>query len=229
MTAATVPAARCENVSVRYRTGSGVVDALRGVTMAFGRGQLSVVAGPSGSGKSSLLRTLAGLQPAHAGTVEVDGVDIGRLGARALRRLRRRAIGFVLEEPAGNLLGYLRAQEQVTFAARLRGGESSGPAEAGELLAALGLADHADATPEELSGGQQQRLAFAAAAVGRPALLLADEPTATLDTASGVLLIDAMRALVATGRTLVVSSHDPAVVAAADTVVQLRDGQVVAA
>jgi ABC-type lipoprotein export system ATPase subunit len=215
-------------VAVRYRTATGVVDALRGVGMDFARGQLSVVAGPSGSGKSSLLRTLAGLQPAHAGTVEVDGVDIGRLRGRALRRLRRRSIGFVLEEPAANLLGYLRAHEQVTFAARLRGGASS-PAEAGELLAALGLADHRDATPEELSGGQQQRLAFAAAAVGRPALLLADEPTATLDTASGVLLIEAMRALVDAGRTLVVSSHDAAVIDAADTVVQLRDGRVVPA
>jgi putative ABC transport system ATP-binding protein len=118
----------------------------------------------------------------------------------------------------------------VAFAGRLRGSgraEPSGPSEAVELLAALGLADHADAMPEELSGGQQQRLAFAAAAVGRPALLLADEPTATLDTGSGELLIEAMRALVAAGRTLVVASHDPAVIDAADAVVQLRDGRVV--
>jgi ABC-type lipoprotein export system ATPase subunit len=218
-------AARCVGVAVRYPSGSGEVDALRDVTVAFGRGRLSVVAGPSGSGKSSLLRTLAGLQPVHSGTVVVDGVDIGRLSGRAMRRLRRRSIGFVLEEPAANLLGYLRADEQVMLAARLRGtGSAAASAEIAELLAALGLADHAHAPPEELSGGQQQRLAFAAAAVGRPALLLADEPTATLDTASGVLLIDTLRALVAAGRTLVVSSHDPAVIAAADTVIHLRDG-----
>ena len=155
-------------------------------------------------------------------------MDIGRLSGRALRRLRRRSIGFVLEEPAANLLGDLRADEQVMLAARLRGtGSAAASAEIAELLAALGLADHAHAPPEELSGGQQQRLAFAAAAVGQPALLLADEPTATLDTASGVLLIDTLHALVAAGRTLVISSHDPAVIAAADTVIHLRDGHLV--
>jgi ABC-type lipoprotein export system ATPase subunit len=153
----------------------------------------------------------------------VDGVDIGRLGGRALRRLRRRSIGFVLEEPSSNLLGYLRADEQVALAARLRGTDSR---ETAELLDALGLADHAHAPPEQLSGGQQQRLAFAAAAVGSPALLLADEPTAALDSGSAALLISAMQALVATGRTLVVASHDPAVIAAADDVVLLQDGHV---
>jgi ABC-type lipoprotein export system ATPase subunit len=155
----------------------------------------------------------------------VDGVDLGRLGGRALRRLRRRSIGYVLEEPSSNLLGYLRAEEQVALVARLRGG-GAGPAEAAELLDALGLADRRRAFPEELSGGQQQRVAFAAAAVGSPALLLADEPTAALDTASGSLLIRAMRDLAGGGRTLVVASHDPEVIDAADVVVRLRDGRV---
>lgn len=219
------PAARCHGVSVRYRSASEVVEAVREVDATFPRGRLSVLAGPSGSGKSSLLRTLGGLQLAHAGTVIVDGVDIGRLSGRALRRLRRRAIGYVLEEPSSNLLAYLRAEEQVVLAARLRGTD---PSEAAGLLDALGLADHILARPQELSGGQQQRVAFAAAAVGRPALLLADEPTAALDTRSGERLIETMRDLTASGRTLVVASHDAAVIAAADEVVTLRDGRVVA-
>ncbi|HTE72532.1 MAG TPA: ATP-binding cassette domain-containing protein [Actinomycetes bacterium] len=219
------PAARCCGVSVRYRTATAVVDAVRDIDATFERGRLSVLAGPSGSGKSSLLRTMAGLQLLHAGSVVVDGVDVGRLGARARRRLRRRSIGVVLEEPADNLLPYLRAEEQVALAARLRGADAS---KAGGLLAALGLADRTRLHPEELSGGEQQRVAFAAAAVGHPALLLADEPTAALDTRSGALVIEAMRDLVATGRTLVVASHDPAVIAAADAMVTLRDGRVLA-
>jgi ABC-type lipoprotein export system ATPase subunit len=217
------PAARCHGVSVRYRSATEVVDAVQDVDATFERGRLTVLAGPSGSGKSSLLRTLGGLQFAHSGSVVVDGVDLGRLGGRALRRLRRRSIGFVLEEPSSNLLGYLRAEEQVRFAARLRGADAS---EASDLLSALGLADQALASTEELSGGQQQRIAFAAAAIGHPALLLADEPTAALDTRSGALLIQTMRDLVATGRTLVVASHDAAVIGAADVVIRLRDGRV---
>jgi ABC-type lipoprotein export system ATPase subunit len=218
-------AAACRGVSVRYRTATAVVEAVRDVDAGFGRGRLSVLAGPSGSGKSSLLRTLAGLQMPHAGAVVVDGVDIAALGPRARRRLRRRTIGVVLEEPSANLLPYLRAEEQVTLAARLRGTD---PSEAAGLLAALGLGERIRLHPEELSGGEQQRVAFAAAAVGDPALLLADEPTAALDSASAALVIGAMRDLVAAGRTLLVASHDPAVIGAADHVVELRDGAVVA-
>jgi putative ABC transport system ATP-binding protein len=221
------PAAACREVSIRYRSASVVVEAVTEVDATFPRGRLSVLAGPSGSGKSSLLRALAGLQPVHAGTIVVDGVDLGRLGRRGLRRLRRRSIGYVLEEPSSNLLGYLRAEEQLALAARLRGaGRARGTAEAPELLDALGLADRRRAFPAELSGGQQQRVAFAAAAIGNPALLLADEPTAALDTTSGALLIRAMRDLADRGRTLVVASHDPEVIGAADVVVRLRDGRV---
>jgi len=218
------PAARCRGVAVRYRVASGVVDAVRDVDATFERGRLSVVAGPSGSGKSSLLRTLSGLQVPHAGSVVVEGVDVARLGDRGRRRLRRRSIGVVLEEPASNLLPYLRAEEQVALAARLRG---AGAAPADDLLGGLGLTERRRRYPRELSGGEQQRVAFAAAAVGPPALLLADEPTAALDTRSAALVIDAMRHLVGTGRTLVVASHDPDVIAAADAVLTLRDGRVV--
>jgi ABC-type lipoprotein export system ATPase subunit len=198
--------------------------ALQGVDAAFARGRLSVITGPSGSGKSTLLRTFAGLQRPTAGRVEVDGRDLTRLRARRRRWLRRRGIGVVLQDPADNLLAYLSAREQVELAARLRGADA---AEAPDLLDAVGLADRQQCLPAELSGGEQQRVAFAAGAIGGPTLLLADEPTAELDGAAGATLIEIMVALVARGATLVVASHDRAVVAAADDLVQLRDGRVV--
>lgn len=218
------PAARCAGLDVDYWLPSGVVPALRDVDAAFARGRLTVVAGPSGSGKSSLLRTLAGLQRPRAGVVEVDGRDVTRLSDRRRRWLRRRGIGVVLQDPADNLVDGLTAREQVALAARLRGVD---PAEAPALLAAVGLGDRLDAGPAALSGGEQQRVAFAAGAIGRPTLLLADEPTAELDAEAGATLIGIMRALVDRGATLVVSSHDEAVIGVADDVLRLADGRVV--
>jgi putative ABC transport system ATP-binding protein len=214
--------ARCRGVTVDYDTAAGAVRALHEVDAEFLGGRLTVVAGPSGSGKSSLLRVLAGLQRPTAGDVYVDGADLGRLRAGPLRRLRRRAMGIVLQDPADNLVDYLPAAEQVELAARLRGAD---PAETGALLDTAGLTDRARSYPAELSGGEQQRVAFAAAAIGGPALLLADEPTAELDASAGDRLVETMRSLVAGGATLVVASHDPAVIAAADHVVDLRDGR----
>ncbi len=214
---------RCRGVGVEYRTAAGAAPALVDVDAAFERGRLSVIAGPSGSGKSTLLRVLAGLLRPHSGTVEVDGVELTSLRAGALRRRRRRTLGFVLQDPADNLIDYLRAVEQVELAAKLRGVD---PSEAPALLDAVGLADRSDSHPAQLSGGEQQRVAFAAAAIGQPTLLLADEPTAELDRAAGATLVAAMQRLVAGGATLVVSSHDPAVIDAGDDVLQLRDGMV---
>jgi putative ABC transport system ATP-binding protein len=217
-------AARCEALVVDYRTAAaGVARALTDVDASFAGHRLTVIAGPSGSGKSSLLRVLAGLHRPQSGTVHVDGVEVTRLRASARRRLRRRSMGIVLQDPADNLVAYLSAQEQIELAARLRGVD---PSEASALLEAVGLGGRAASVPAQLSGGEQQRVAFAAAAVGRPALLLADEPTAELDAAAGTVLVSAMQDLVALGATLVVTSHDPSVIAAADDVVWLRDGRV---
>jgi putative ABC transport system ATP-binding protein len=216
-------AARCDGVSVDYRTESGVVPALRDVDAAFARAGFSVLAGASGSGKSSLLQVLAGLRRPTAGRVAVDGTDLTRLRAGTLRRLRRAAMGIVLQDPADNLVEYLPAVAQVELSARLRGADSG---EAAELLDTVGLAPRARCMPQELSGGEQQRVAFAAAAVGHPALLLADEPTAELDVIAAAALVNAMRRLIDRGATLVVASHDPAVIDAADHVVTLRDGRV---
>jgi putative ABC transport system ATP-binding protein len=217
-------AAVCRALAVDYRTRTGVVTALREVDVTIERGRLTVVAGPSGSGKSSLLRVLAGLQRPRAGSVVVEDEDIARLRAGRRRRLRRSTMGIVLQNPADNLVEYLPAVEQVELSARLRQADRS---EAPELLAAVGLADRTSSYPSELSGGEQQRVAFAAAAIGRPHLLLADEPTAQLDTAAGQQLLEAVRQLVDRGTTVVLASHDPSAIAAADDVVRLLDGQVV--
>ena len=218
-------AARCDGVSVDYRAASGVVPALRDVDADFARARFSVLAGASGSGKSSLLRVLAGLKRPSAGRVAVDGTDLTRLRAGTLRRLRRATMGIVLQDPADNLAEYLPAIAQVELAARLRGADRG---EAAGLLDTVGLASQAGCMPHELSGGEQQRVAFAAAAIGSPALLLADEPTAELDASAAGALVDAMCRLIDRGATLVVASHDPAVIDAADQVVTLRDGRVAA-
>ncbi len=147
-------AARCVALDVDYHLPSGSVPALRGVDAAFARGRLSVVTGPSGSGKSSLLRTLTGRQRPSAGFVEVEGHDLTALRARRRRWVRRRHVGVVLQDPADNLVPYLRAREQVELAARLRGAD---PGEAVALLAAVGLSDHHDRLPAALSGGEQPR------------------------------------------------------------------------
>ena len=214
---------RVTGLSVDYRTVGGPAPALVDVHLECDPGRLSVIAGPSGSGKSTLLRVLAGLHRPKAGTVEVAGVDISRLRARAVRRHRRQRLGVVLQNPADNLLEELTAVQQVELAAQLRGVDS-GPAR--DLLALVGLTHQAESRPARLSGGEQQRVAFAAAAIGRPLVLVADEPTAQLDAAAGRSLIVAMKDLVDTGTTLVVTSHDAAVIDAADHVVTLRDGRV---
>ena len=215
---------RITDLSVDYRTVAGPSPALLDVNVECDPGRLSVVAGPSGSGKSTLLRVLAGLHRPKAGIVEIGGRDFAHLRPREVRRRRRRTMGVVLQNPSDNLLEELTAIEQIELAARLRGVEE-GPAT--ELLDVVGMGDHAGSFPSQLSGGEQQRIAFAAAAVGNPLVLLADEPTAQLDAAAGQALIGAMRDLVATGTTLIVASHDGAVLQAADHVVHLRDGRIV--
>jgi ABC-type lipoprotein export system ATPase subunit len=217
-------AAECHDLSVEHHTAVGVVHALRHVTARFAAGRMTVVAGPSGSGKSTLLRVLAGLQVAHAGSVVVGGQDLGRQRPPGRRRLRRRSIGIVLQNPADNLIEYLPAIEQVRLAARLRGTD---PAVAEPLLDTVGLRDRADRLPADLSGGEQQRVAFAAAVVGAPAVLIADEPTAQLDAASAHDVIDRALRLVEQGTTAIVASHDPNVIQAAHDVLWLHDGEVV--
>lgn len=209
-------------LTVEYRTAAGAATALHQVDLDVPHRALTVVAGPSGSGKSSLLRVVAGLQRPTAGQVDVGGVDLWSLRSGPRRRLRRNLMGIVLQAPADNLVDHLTALEQVELAARLRG---AGHGDARDLLDAVGLADRVGCRPAALSGGEQQRVAFAAAAVGRPSVLLADEPTAQLDTAAGHALVGALRALVDRGTTVLVASHDAEVIGAADHLVTLADGR----
>jgi ABC-type lipoprotein export system ATPase subunit len=182
------------------------------------------VVGPSGSGKSSLLRILACIDRPTSGSVRVGGVEVAAMRAHRRRRVRRRLVGYVFQQPADNLLPYLTVRGHLELAARLRGRDR--PGEADRLLGTLGLVQRADHRPAQLSGGEQQRLAFAAAVVGGPALVVADEPTAELDSEAGERLMQALLALRDAGTSLVVSSHDQVVTEAADALVRLHDGEV---
>jgi putative ABC transport system ATP-binding protein len=218
-----VAAARVESLVHEYRTAATTVTSLHGVDVIFPAGRVTAVAGPSGSGKSSLLRILAGLQAPTSGTVEIGGRVISRSSGRRARRIRRRFVGYVFQRPSDNLLPYLTSHEQIELAARLRG---AGQGDAGRLLETLGIAHRAGATPAELSGGEQARLALAAAVVGRPAVVLADEPTAQLDDRSEGDVVAALRSLTDHGVAVVVATHDAAVMDAADRVVRIHTGRV---
>jgi len=221
------PAASCQGVVRIYWSASGEVHALKGVDADFPAGSLTAISGPSGSGKTSLLRILAAQDRPTAGTAMVGGRSLATLSTRQLRRLRRRQIGYVFPRPPDNLLSHLTVTEHLVMAGRLRRmGRHNAAAEAGELLDLLGLTARRTHRPAELSGGEQQRLAFAQAVVGRPSLVVADEPTGELDSATTGDLLDAVHRLTARGTTVVIASHDLQVAAAADRVLHLRSGTV---
>jgi putative ABC transport system ATP-binding protein len=222
--AAAGPGVTCAGLVKEYVTPTGTVRALKGVDAAFPAGRVTAVVGPSGSGKSSLLRILACVDRPTAGTVRVGGVEVAAMTASGRRRVRRELVGYVFQRPGDNLLPYLTARGHLELAAGLRG--RAGTVEIGRLLAVLGLEHRAGHRPHQLSGGEQQRLAFAAAVIGGPALVVADEPTAELDSQAGERLLQAMLALRDQGSSLVVASHDPVVTGAVDGVVRLSGGQV---
>jgi ABC-type lipoprotein export system ATPase subunit len=205
-----------------YWTATGEVHALKGVDAAFPQGAVTAVVGPSGSGKSSLLRILAGMDLPTAGSVRIAGEELSGMGRRQLRRLRRRRIGYVFQRPSDNLISYLSARDHVRLAARLHGVRRRHGAD--EILEVLGLEGRRHMLPRHLSGGEQQRLAFAQAVVGTPSLVVADEPTAELDSHTAAALITTIRGLAEMGATFLVSTHDPDVVDAADQVLALRHG-----
>ena len=212
-------------LSMRFTSGGAAVDVLADISLDVLPGQFLAVAGPSGSGKSTLLGLVAGLDQPTAGRITVAGVDITRLGEDALARFRRDTIGYVFQ--SYHLIPTLTALENVAVPLELAG-EPDALDRAGALLAEVGLAGRAHHYPVQLSGGEQQRVAVARAVCRRPRLLLADEPTGNLDSATGKqiieLLVDLHRNL---GSTLVLVTHDGALAAHADRVVTLRDGRIV--
>jgi putative ABC transport system ATP-binding protein len=211
---------------MRLSGGSGPVTILDGVSLDVPAGQFLAVTGPSGSGKSTLLGLVAGLDRPTAGTVRVDGRDLARLDEDGLARLRRERIGYVFQ--SFHLIPTLTALENVVVPLELAG-VPDGLERARTLLGEVGLAERVHHYPAQLSGGEQQRVALARAVANRPALLLADEPTGNLDSATGSQIIDLLIRWSREGAgTLVLVTHDPALACHADRVVELRDGRVVA-
>ena len=212
-------------LSMRLASGGRGVDVLTDVSLEVPAGQFLAIAGPSGSGKSTLLGLIAGLDQPTAGRIEVAGVDITGLDEDALARFRRDHVGYVFQ--SFHLLPTLTAQENVAVPLELTG-EAGASARAATLLAEVGLAERAHHYPVQLSGGEQQRVAVARAMARRPALLLADEPTGNLDSATGKQIIELLVGLNRRlGSTLVLVTHDTALAAHADRVVTLRDGRIV--
>ena len=211
---------RCERVVKTYRTPSGEVRALRGVHASFPEAALVAVAGPSGSGKSSLLRLIAGMDRPTSGTVVVAGESIGSASTHRRRRLRRERVGYVFQRPSDNFLGHLTVGEHLERVAAPH-------ADVAGVLDALGISGRVGHRPSELSGGEQQRAAFAQALVSGARVVVADEPTAELDTASGDAVLAAVRGLRERGVTFVLATHDASVMRAADVTLRLDHGEVV--
>jgi len=218
---------RAENLTRIYRQDSIEVTALKDVDLEIAAGEFIALVGPSGSGKSTLLNLLGGLDHPTSGHLWVEDRELGTMSARELADMRLRRIGFVFQEY--NLIPVLSALENVEYVMLLQGvADEERRRRALAVLAEVGLTGLEHRRPGELSGGQQQRVAVARAIVAEPVLVLADEPTANLDSVTGAALMDLMRRLNETrGITFVFSTHDPMVMQRARRLVHLKDGRVV--
>lgn len=216
---------RLTRASRHYGEAPNQVVALDDVSLTVDAGELVAIMGPSGSGKSTLLTIAGGLEAPTSGSVELDGVDLWSLDAAGLAEVRRRRVGFVFQ--GYNLLSGLTAAENVAAPLELDGiGARTARATAIERLAAVGLAERADAFPDDLSGGERQRVAIARGLVGDRRLLLADEPTGALDQVTGASIMRLLREACTADAAVVVVTHDPVVAGWADRTVALRDGRV---
>src|SRR4051794_40917323 len=210
-----------------YGTGAGAVRAVTDASLRVAPGELVAIRGPSGCGKSTLLHLAGGLEDPSAGRVLVDGRDLHGMNASDRAALRRRDVGYVFQRL--NLVASLTAIENVTLPLELDGaGRREARARAIEVLHGVGLDDQLDRYPDDFSGGQQQRIAIARAIVGTRRLLLADEPTGSLDTTTGDAVIELLAGLPAAhGTAVVLVTHEPRFAAWADRVVSMRDGRIV--
>lgn len=216
-----------DDVVKSYGSGTTEVRALRGITLSVAPGEFVAVMGPSGCGKSTLLHLAGALETPSAGTICVAGRELAALDAAGRSELRRREVGFVFQRL--NLIPALTAIENVMLPLELEGESASAArARAIEALEAMGLHMQLDRYPDDFSGGQQQRIAIARAVVGERRLLLADEPTGSLDTASGDEVIELIAALPGQHDTAVVLvTHEPRFASWADRIIFLRDGRIV--
>jgi len=217
---------RLEGVTKVYRSGEVETAALKGVDLEVRRGEYVAIVGPSGSGKSTLLYIMGLLDRPTSGRVFLEGRDVSGLDDVEASRLRSRRIGFVFQ--MFNLVPWLSALENVALAASIAGLPRREAYErARELLDLVGLGGRVHHRPSQLSGGEQQRVAIARALINKPSVLLADEPTGTLDSATGAQIVKLLRGLTDGGVTVVAVTHNPDVASVADRVVKLRDGRVV--
>jgi putative ABC transport system ATP-binding protein len=213
------------DVERRYGQGETAVDALRGVSLAVRRGELTGIMGPSGSGKSTLMHILAGLDRPTAGEVEIGGTPISKLGDTELTKLRRRHIGFVFQ--FFNLLPMLTAEENVVLPIEL-GGTKPDKEWVDEIISRVGLADRRKHRPSELSGGQQQRVAIARALVSKPTVVFADEPTGNLDSTTSTEILQLLQESVRDyGQTIVMVTHEARGCEIGDRTLFLADGCIV--
>ena len=223
----TAPLVHLQDVARTYLLGDVEVPALDGVSLSIGVGEFTVFAGPSGSGKSTLLNLVGCLDRPSRGVVAIEGRDVAGLDDDALGALRAQRIGFIFQ--SFNLVPVFTAFENVELALRLAGVQEGRADRTEAALRQVGLGDYLHRRPSQLSGGQQQRVAIARALVKRPGLVIADEPTANLDSHNGEAILDLMRQMNEEhGVTFLFSTHDPAVMARARRVVRLLDGRVIA-
>ena len=218
---------RCEDVRKTYRQGETEVHALDGVTLSIESGEFTALAGPSGSGKTTLLNMIGGLDDPDQGSIVVDGNDFAKMSQSRLADLRLHKIGFVFQ--AYNLIPVLSARENVEFVMQLQGVAARERREkACAILEDVGLEGMEDRRPAELSGGQQQRVAVARAVVSQPKLVLADEPTANLDSTAAGQLMDLFRELNEHhGVTFLIATHDERVMRRAQRLIRMQDGRVI--
>jgi putative ABC transport system ATP-binding protein len=213
------------DVTLRLGSGDAAVDVLRGLTLEVPAGQRIAILGPSGSGKSSAMAVLSGMERASSGSVRVAGAEFTTMDEDGLARARRGRIGIVLQ--AFHLIPTMTALENVAVPLELAG-ETDVQARAKAELEAVGLGHRLHHYPTQLSGGEQQRVAIARALVGRPALIFADEPTGNLDAATGAAIIELLFGrLTETGATLVLITHDADLAPLCDRIITMRDGLIV--
>jgi putative ABC transport system ATP-binding protein len=209
------------NVKKSYKMGNVTVQALRGVDVSLRSGEFVSIIGPSGSGKSTLLNLLGCLDRPTEGNVLLDGTDVSKMSERQLTDMRCQKIGYVFQK--FYLLPFLTALENVEFQARLAGIKDSRK-KAEEALKLVGLEGRMGHMPKEMSGGEQQRVAIARALVKEPKLLLADEPTGNLDTATGSEVMETLKKLNSQGITILMVTHNPELAAQTDRVIKVKDG-----
>lgn len=212
---------RVRGLTKLYPMGESVVQALRGVDVDLHEGELVVLLGPSGSGKSTFLNILGGLDRATAGQVRFRGIDLDRADDRQLTQYRRDHVGFIFQ--FYNLIPSLTAKENVELVTEL----VADPMAATEALTLVGLGDRLNHFPAQMSGGEQQRVAVARAVAKRPQVLLCDEPTGALDSATGILVLDALAMINQTlGTTTLVITHNATIAGMADHVIRFADGRI---